>query len=78
MKSPRWRTPVVSYIEEYCLVFDNEDENKLEYTSIHKNFIKLVDELLCELIAEVGIEREVFMEACQLSTHHKTHYKLVQ
>jgi len=64
MKSPRWRTPVVSYIEEYCLVFDNEDENKLEYTSIHKNFIKLVDELLCELIAEVGIEREVFMEAC--------------
>ena len=36
MKSPRWRTPVVSYIEEYCLVFDNEDENKLEYTSIHK------------------------------------------
>jgi len=32
MKSPRWRAPVVSYIEEYCLVFDNEEENKLEYT----------------------------------------------
>jgi hypothetical protein len=38
----------------------------------------MVDELLCELIAEVGIEREDFYAACELSTHHKTHYKLVQ
>lgn len=36
MRSPRWRAPVVSFIEEYCLVFDNEEENKLEYTNIHK------------------------------------------
>lgn len=35
LKSPRWKTPVVSYIEEHCLVFDNEEENKLEYTNIH-------------------------------------------
>jgi len=78
MRSPRWRAPVVSFIEEYCLVFDNEEENKLEYTNIHKNFVKMVDELLCELIAEVGIQREDFYAACELSTHHKTHYKLVQ
>jgi hypothetical protein len=43
-----------------------------------QNFVKLVDDLLCELIAEVGIERDQFYEACELSTHHKTHYKLVQ
>ena len=35
LKSPRWKTPVVSYIEEYCIIFDNEEENKLEYTTIH-------------------------------------------
>ena len=35
MKSPRWKTPVYSFIEEYCIVFDSEDENKLEYTKIH-------------------------------------------
>ena len=35
LKSPRWKTPVVSYIEEHCLIFDNEEENKLEYTTIH-------------------------------------------
>ena len=36
LKSPRWKTPVVSYIEDNCLIFDNEEENKLEYTPIHK------------------------------------------
>ena len=35
LKSPRWKTPVVSFIEEHCLIFDDEEENKLEYTTIH-------------------------------------------
>lgn len=26
----------MSFIEEHCIVFDNEDENKLEYTTLHK------------------------------------------
>jgi len=30
----------VSYIEEHCLIFDNEEENKLEYTTIHMVSIK--------------------------------------
>lgn len=25
----------MSFIEEHCLIFDNEEENKLEYTTIH-------------------------------------------
>jgi hypothetical protein len=36
IKSPRWKTPVVSFIEEHCLIFDDEEENKLEFTYIHK------------------------------------------
>ena len=35
LRSPRWKTPVMSFIDEYCTVFDNEDENKLEFTKIH-------------------------------------------
>jgi hypothetical protein len=35
MRSPRWKTPVMSFIDEYCTVFDDEDENKLEFTKIH-------------------------------------------
>lgn len=25
----------MQFLDENCIVFDNEDENKLEYTSIH-------------------------------------------
>lgn len=25
----------MSFLDENCIVFDNEDENKLEYTAIH-------------------------------------------
>mmetsp|Transcript_31392 Transcript_31392/g.41581 ORF Transcript_31392/g.41581 Transcript_31392/m.41581 type:complete len:103 (-) Transcript_31392:1370-1678(-) len=78
LKSPRWKTPVVSYIEEHCLVFDNEEENKLEYTTIHMNFFRLVDELLCELVAEMGITREQFKAACESSASNATHNRIVQ
>lgn len=36
LRSPRWKTPVMSFLDEYCVVFDDEDENKLEFTKIHK------------------------------------------
>ena len=26
----------MSFIDEYCTVFDDEEENKLEFTKIHK------------------------------------------
>ena len=120
---------MVSYIEEHCLVFDNEEENKLEYTTIHmvscdltraqvctqsgksetgailkvedknrarrlkhlslfhavsdlvfcfQNFFRLVDELLCELVAEMGITREQFKAACESSANNATHSRIVQ
>ena len=36
LRSPRWKTPVMSFLDEYCTVFDDEDENKFEFTKIHK------------------------------------------
>lgn len=30
--SAEWKLPIVSFIDENCIVFDSEDENKLEYT----------------------------------------------
>ena len=35
LRSPRWVTPIMSFIDENCIVFDNDDENKLEYTVYH-------------------------------------------
>jgi hypothetical protein len=58
LRSPRWKTPIMSFLDEYCIVFDNEEENKLEYTSIHSQFKNLVDELIGCLIAELGVTQE--------------------
>jgi len=55
LRSPRWKTPIMSFLDEYCIIFDNEEENKLEYTSIHNEFKRLVDELIGCLIAELGV-----------------------
>ena len=46
----------MSFLDEYCIIFDHEDENKLEYTPIHKNFKKLVEELIGELLAELEVD----------------------
>lgn len=48
----------MSFIDEYCIVFDDEDENKLEFTKIHNDFKKIVEDLLAELMAELGVSDE--------------------
>jgi len=55
LRSPRWKTPIMSFLDENCIVFDNEDENKLEYTNLHNSFKKIIEELLGELMAELGV-----------------------
>ena len=35
LKSPLWTTPLQSFIDEYCLVFDGAEENAFNQTEIH-------------------------------------------
>jgi len=48
----------MSFLDEHCIVFDNEEENKLEFTTIHNDFCKIVEDLLNELMTELGITEE--------------------
>ena len=34
-KAPTWEVPVMQFIDDNCIVFDNEEENKFSYTEIH-------------------------------------------
>ena len=36
LASPGWKIPILSFIDEKCFVFDGEEENRFEYTTIHK------------------------------------------
>jgi hypothetical protein len=44
LRSPEYTTPVMNFIDENCLVFDTEDESKLNFTDVHQKFIAVVFE----------------------------------
>ena len=65
MKSPAYTVPVVDFIDENCLAFDNEEESKLELSAIHNKFIETVFGLLETYLQEIGVSQEQFSAACQ-------------
>ena len=35
LSGPIWKTSILDFVDYHCVVFDNEEENKFEYTTIH-------------------------------------------
>ena len=48
------------------------------FVGIVQGFVKIVDELLCELVAEMGISFEFFKAACETSGSSPTNTRIVQ
>ena len=64
LKSPVWTAPIHGFIERHCHEFSSEEEeNKLIYTDLHKQFSELVDSLLSTFLEELGVGIEDFVEA---------------
>ena len=61
--SMEWKAPVLSFIETKCVCFDSEDENKLEYTTIHKEFKNLTEGLIEGMLKELGANNDQFADA---------------
>jgi hypothetical protein len=68
IRSPMWKSPIHSFIDEYCTAFDGDTENQLDHTEIHKNFCKVVDDLLENLFSEMEIDFSIFVDACKSVT----------
>mmetsp|Transcript_14246 Transcript_14246/g.19261 ORF Transcript_14246/g.19261 Transcript_14246/m.19261 type:complete len:106 (+) Transcript_14246:139-456(+) len=67
----------MSFLDEHCVIFDNEEENKLEFTQIHKDFKEMVEKLLGELMEELGVTEEQFFSACEQAKDNPLHKKVV-
>jgi hypothetical protein len=66
LQSPLWAAPVFKYVDNNCIFFDKEEENKLEYTTIHDQYRELVEGLIEQhIIKELNITEEQFLTACQ-------------
>eukprot|EP00397_Hematodinium_sp_SG-2012_P050597 GEMP01058884.1.p1 GENE.GEMP01058884.1~~GEMP01058884.1.p1 ORF type:complete len:401 (-),score=116.79 GEMP01058884.1:256-1458(-) len=64
LKSPKWVNPINEFLDNNCVVFDNEEENKLAYTDCHQKFKELVDALLTEHLREVAVTEEHLETFC--------------
>mmetsp|Transcript_25215 Transcript_25215/g.64064 ORF Transcript_25215/g.64064 Transcript_25215/m.64064 type:complete len:525 (-) Transcript_25215:225-1799(-) len=63
LSSPSWALPVMSFIDENCIVFDLDDENKLVYMEIYQAFKDMVDSLLEFHLSDMGVTQEQFFAA---------------
>jgi hypothetical protein len=65
LESDKFDAAIMDFVDEKCFVFEDNDENKLIYTDIHKEFCEHVDALLTSNLGEVGITNEQFLESCE-------------
>ena len=56
----------MSFVDEYCIIFGEQDDdhNLLEYTNIHNEYCRLIDNVLQNRLLELGISEHAFCEAC--------------
>lgn len=55
---------MLSFIEQKCIVFDPEEENKLAYTEVFEEYGSLVEMLLESFIEDLGINAVSFVKVC--------------
>ena len=60
LRGPGWCLPVMGFIDDNCVVFDTEEENKLSYMEIYTAFREMADSLLELHLEEYGISAEQF------------------
>lgn len=79
-KSPTWMVPVSQFVDQNCLCFEDQEENKLEYTLVHNAFKQLVEDLLAAHLAELQISTEEFTVFCEygLSGSNELHRSLAE
>ena len=54
------------------MVFDDDDENKLEYMTIYNAFREMVDALLESHLGDMGVSVQDFTQLCQSNPTHAT------
>jgi len=79
-KSPTWIIPISQFVDQNCLVFEDQEENKLEYTLVHNSFKQLVEDLLAAHLVELDISTDEFTSFCEfgLSGSNELHRSLVE
>jgi hypothetical protein len=65
LESDKFDAAIMDFVDEKCFVFDDDEENKFEYTIIHDEFKEHIEALISSNLGELGITPELFVEACE-------------
>eukprot|EP01017_Pseudomicrothorax_dubius_P034325 TRINITY_DN4691_c0_g1_i9.p1 TRINITY_DN4691_c0_g1~~TRINITY_DN4691_c0_g1_i9.p1 ORF type:complete len:456 (+),score=214.30 TRINITY_DN4691_c0_g1_i9:65-1432(+) len=78
LTSPLWRFQIFGFVDENCVVFDTDEENKFAYTEIHNKFKKLIEQLLEDLLRDLGITQEQFLTTVEAGLANPAHKKIFE
>ncbi|EGR31963.1 leucine rich repeat protein [Ichthyophthirius multifiliis] len=91
--SPLWKIPIHEFIDNNCIVFDDEEENKFaqkkkknktkikkknSYTDLHKEFKKMIEKQIEDLMNEVGISQDKLLQYIEIGLQNKRHSKIFE
>lgn len=65
LESDKFDAAVMDFVDEKCDVFTDDEENKLIYTVIHKEFCEHIEALITSNLGELGISTDLFLESCE-------------
>jgi len=71
LKSAEWDAAVMGFIDNNCAVFVNDDENKFEYSQIHRAFVDEIEALIDAQLDKVGISNDLLVAACKHARHNR-------
>jgi hypothetical protein len=75
LQSPEWKTPILEFIDDHCLIFD-DGESSHDAADVHKAFCVLIDEKLDEFCETFGITQDIFLVACS-QAKSKIHKQII-
>lgn len=79
LKSPTWVAPIAQFVDERCGIFDDVEENRLEYMSCHQEFKILIDDLFLAHLIDVSVTQAQFEDFCQRGLQNKAlHHILME
>ncbi|CAD8176906.1 unnamed protein product [Paramecium octaurelia] len=70
LTSPIWNITISEFIDQNCIVFDDEEENKLEYQALFKKYKKMMANLVDNMMNELGVKEEQFAEQVEKGLKH--------
>ncbi|CAK90301.1 unnamed protein product (macronuclear) [Paramecium tetraurelia] len=70
LTSPIWNITISEFVDQNCIVFDDEEENKLEYQALFKKYKKMMANLIDNMMNELGVNEEQFAEQVEKGLRH--------